>query len=400
MSTKRKKRSRKEVSTIPSSGSRHPYRKMDLNLFTPLPTLNCATEKNCIPCSYKIANFDIALDSSFTKCVPNTRPELCPRSSISSIHTKETISDASCYGYYQGMKIMTIGDGDFSFSLALARVLHNKHNPSQLVATSYESFETLKRVYPRIQETISELKKLGVQVFYRVDATNLETTLPIESTDISGRSGDKDSLFHRIIWNFPCTAIANGQDGQNQQMHDNQMLVRKFVKQCVGYLHPLGGEIQFLHKTKPPYDQWGLESVAVADSVENPNGTEGAEGLEFLWTKDEPCPFEYKGRVVFDKCLLPPYTPRKALDKKSFPCHDACLYVFGFQGRDRVDSTLLYPTTIPAKGPNTIEDRQIPKEEMGGIIPVTEGLIDELRSMHLLLGSQTDRKKRKLKHAT
>eukprot|EP00957_Ditylum_brightwellii_P024676 1864502-Ditylum_brightwellii.AAC.1 len=43
-----------------------------------------------------------------------------------------------------------------------------------------------------------------------------------------------------------------------------------------------------------------------------------------------PKNFVYKGRIIFDRCLYPPYVPRKALDYKSFPCHDACVYVFGF----------------------------------------------------------------------
>jgi hypothetical protein len=37
----------------------------------------------------------------------------------------------------------------------------------------------------------------------------------------------------------------------------------------------------------------------------------------------------YYGRVVFDRYTFPGYVPRKALDKKSFPSHDACTYVFG-----------------------------------------------------------------------
>jgi hypothetical protein len=38
----------------------------------------------------------------------------------------------------------------------------------------------------------------------------------------------------------------------------------------------------------------------------------------------------YFGRIAFDRYLFPPYIPRKALDKKSFPSHDACTYIFGF----------------------------------------------------------------------
>jgi hypothetical protein len=59
--------------------------------------------------------------------------------------------------------------------------------------------------------------------------------------------------------------------------------------------------------TKPPYNQWRIEQFAI----------EGCSNTQYL------------GRIVFDRSLLPPYIPRKALDKKSFPTHDACTYVFG-----------------------------------------------------------------------
>jgi 25S rRNA (uracil2634-N3)-methyltransferase len=399
-------------------GRDHPYRNMKLNLHTPLPTLQCAMDNECIPCSYKIATFDIALDSSFTKHVPNTRPEMCPRSNGLKSH-----GATYSYGYKRGMRVLTVGDGDFSFSLALARIL-SIHGPStskkkkgksksekkskhgvlpELIATSYESYDTLRKVYPNIQETIDELMQLNVKIFYEVDATDLQTTLPIDVPE------SDDGHFNRIIWNFPCTAIANGQDGQNQQMQENQMLVKRFVKQCVHYLHPILGEIHFLHKTKPPYDQWGLEKVAVEDCSREDAATSGKSELESVseqqrvWSDDCPCPFEYKGRVVFDKCLLPPYTPRKALDKKSFPCHDACLYAFGWKERGdgdqrskkaNFDIKTSFPSTIPV---NQGDDS---KNEMGrsnvGVVPVTEELIDKIRSLHLSLGSSKERKKRKL----
>lgn len=457
------------------------YRNIDHKLYTPLPTLKCAKINFCIPCSYKIAAFDIALDTSFTKSVPNTRPELCPRTSISASTSTSTAtstaaienvnksdsSETNCsnetdtcgaysYGYEPGMNILTVGDGDFSFSLALARSLKKNMRSSknedsqcssqlrsQVIATSYESYETLRKVYPQIQNTLDELKRLDVKVLYEVDATNLVTTLRPQLRLLGGDSDmSTNTKFNRIIWNFPCTAIANGQDGQNQQMKDNQMLVRTFVKQCVAYLDPRYGEIQFLHKSKPPYDQWGLQSVAVEDAEvdvdekidemideqKDDNHNDHPRKTR-LWSETQPCPFEYKGRVVFDKCLLPPYTPRKALDKKSFPCHDACLYVFGWKTQKHKDDQnnnsnkkkkkkhkkngthcadafhYSFPETITTTTTRASEDgnndtnigRDSESESGVAIVPVTTQMIDELRSLHLSLGSHKERKKRKLR---
>jgi len=418
------------------------YRDLS-QLYVCKDTLDCACIHACIPCSYKIGAFDVALDAEFIRTVPNIRPEMCPRIEQNNTHKHHrhkgimNSSGCSCYGYSQGMKILTVGDGDFSFSLALARIIsrqqkttwaatqssitkHERTNEMKIpsvVATSYESLETLKRVYPLIEKTLDELEHLNVKVFFNVDATNLMGTLPPLIQNLV-------PFFHRIIWNFPCTAIADGQDGQNEQMKDNQMLVRKFVKQCAQFLHPTSGEIHFLHKTKPPYDQWKLEQIAVEVSHDDDHRHDD------IWhVERDPCPFLYKGRVVFDRCLLLPYVPRKALDKKSFPCHDACLFVFGWSsdnngsghdsGTDRGSSNIsdsgdgdgnnsgsvgndesvnsicrvnhpssCFPPTIPLDHPTGKDDTHL-------ILPVTREMIDRIRHIQMVLGSFQDRKHRK-----
>jgi hypothetical protein len=442
------KSSRKRAAAAPSrkdaqllllqeEGAAHPYRNIS-DLHTCRESYKCALKNECISCAYKIAAFDIALDSEFTQSVPNVRPEMCPRinrntagsaGSGNCIPNGGITEDGIAYGYQKGMNILTVGDGDFSFSLALARIIMHKHKhddikSSYLVATSYESHDTLKRVYPDIDYTIEQLLKLNVQVCYEVDATNLSKTLPphVQSqshcqsqTKTSSLQSSSSSPFHRIIWNFPCTAIQNGQDGQNQQMHENQMLVKKFVKGCQSFICPLNGEIQFMHKTKPPYDQWELERIAVEVVPEEQIwDTASVDAAKSDSIPDaDPCPFEYKGRVVFDRCLLLPYVPRKALDKKSFPCHDACLFVFGL--KDRIGRTcgeahgmnskqeIGFAPTIPDREHDqyNVDDHDhanndAKDETQSQVLPVTFDIIDEIRFMHLSLGSCKDRKKRKV----
>ena len=278
------------------------------------------------------------------------RPECCPRSKETITHEVTDETDAmldAVMGYQKGMSVLTIGDGDFTFSLAVARLVCAK-NFGRVVATSYEDRTTLQNVYPDFDSTLSELQQHHVQVCYKVDATNLDTTLP--------RTIGNGQRYQRIIWNFPCTAISSGQDGQNSAMEENKELVRKFVRNALSYLTS-DGEILMAHKTKPPYCQWGLEKVAL-------EGLGGAESKRVV-------EFEYKGRVVFDKCLMKPYTPRKALDRKSFPCHDACVYVFGWKSKRGTDGE--FKSTIPE------EDGEGEHQ----VLAVKEEMIDELRSLHL-----------------
>jgi 25S rRNA (uracil2634-N3)-methyltransferase len=128
------------------------------------------------------------------------------------------------------MKVLTVGDGDFSFSLALARL------GVVLTATSYESRATLENVYPDIQQTLIEMKRLGATILFQVDATNLARTLP-------------KKYYERIVWNFPCSAIAKGQDGQNKEMDWNKELVRRFVANARDYA-AINCQIHINHKTK------------------------------------------------------------------------------------------------------------------------------------------------------
>ena len=49
--------------------------------------------------------------------------------------------------YKDNMNALTIGDGDFTFSLPIARMLNNT---GKLCATRYESYDTLNCIYPNI----------------------------------------------------------------------------------------------------------------------------------------------------------------------------------------------------------------------------------------------------------
>jgi 25S rRNA (uracil2634-N3)-methyltransferase len=298
--TKRKKRTRDDdtATIIPFRDCR--------DLYASNVTLACAIERRCIPCAYKIGCFDVAMDALFCRSIPNQRPEQCPRTNDNIDKLVEAMP-----GYEKGIRVLTVGDGDFSFSLAVSRWLlsedaDNRFDGSSVVATSYETKETLLSVYPNFEATLEELFKLGAKVHFQVDATNLESTLPL----LLDNDNDEEALFDRIVWNFPCSAVQHGQDGQNKEMQINKGLVKAFVGSAISYLSKKNGQIHINHKTKPPFNQWKIEDVAVEASAL----------------------IQYLGRIVLDRCLFPPYIPRKALDHRSFPVHDACTYVFACRG--------------------------------------------------------------------
>lgn len=223
-----KEKKRRHATKRPPDEESIPFLRDVSGLFANHTTYHCASNK-CVPCAYRIGCFDVALDKDFCQAVPNQRPEQCPRSS------RET-GDPGTLGYEKGMKVLTVGDGDFSFSLALARIMSGRG----LTATSYESKETLIQVYPQIEATMAELERLGASLHFQVDATRIQQTLPTA----------KAGLYDKIVWNFPCQAVAKGKDGQNEEMENNKELISQFVSSAKALLVKKGGQIQINHKTK------------------------------------------------------------------------------------------------------------------------------------------------------
>jgi hypothetical protein len=230
MLSSRKKR-RRVPGTTASSKFRvesEPPNRVCHNLYASHITYGCAIQRGCVPCAYKICCFDVALDHEFCRAVPNQRPEMCPR-------TSDIAGLPGTIGYIGGMKVLTVGDGDFTFSLAIARMVSG----SGLVATSYESRETLCSVYPGVEKTIAELMSLDADIRFNVDATRIRATLP----------SIKERSFHRIVWNFPCEAGSQGRDGQNKEMELNKNLVHEFVANA-RHLLLEQGQVHITHKTK------------------------------------------------------------------------------------------------------------------------------------------------------
>lgn len=265
-----------------------------LALYMGRAMLACARD-GCVPCRHAV------FAAAGNVAAANARPEACPR------HGERSERGAKRLGLYARARgrLLTVGDGDFSFSLALARAFGGE----TIVATSHETRESLVSIYgSSCEETLDELAELGVAVAHGVDAGDLEATLPARC-----RKGPFDC----VIWNFPCVARAadgtaqeaalNGVDARSaEELEANRALVERFVAGAAAFIAEDGGEIHVTHKVGMQCD-WSIDKAA---------SSSGDSGLVCA------------GAVVFDRMAYPSYRPRKALVAKSFPVTDARTFIF------------------------------------------------------------------------
>ena len=83
------------------------------------------------------------------------------------------------YGDSAHIKILTLGDGNLSFSFSLAYFLKTYLSEInfQLMATTYDSYNDLIRKYPETKHIVAKLLKLGCRVKHSVDATSLNNSV-------------------------------------------------------------------------------------------------------------------------------------------------------------------------------------------------------------------------------
>ena len=145
--------------------------------------------------------------------------------------------------YDPGLKILVVGDGDFSFSAGLVR--HRKGKGAGLTLTSFDSAAEVGQKYKTAKANLAAVNAAGATVLHGVDATRLDRSFPVAAGD--------GHRFDRIVFNFP-------HSGQ-QRVHVNRELLHNFFLSAQGHLTP-AGQAHVTLKMRPPYSEWQVEAQA------------------------------------------------------------------------------------------------------------------------------------------
>lgn len=134
------------------------------------------------------------------------------------IKAKDRNSRRSTIPFKVSDNILLIGEGNFSFAVALLQHPPTSLEhlpPANITATAYDTEAECYAKYPDAEPCVRMLREKGAQVLFGVDATRLEKT-----------SALKGRVFDRIAWNFPhagghtsshCVGCIDGRKGTQRK---------------------------------------------------------------------------------------------------------------------------------------------------------------------------------------
>jgi 25S rRNA (uracil2634-N3)-methyltransferase len=163
---------------------------------------------------------------------------------------------------YNPPTILFVGEGNFSFTLSIARILQRGDT---LLATCLDSEEIVKEKYPDAEEIIQEIKEWGGAVAYEVDGCSLRNHKAITKhkfESVPHQERTKKTYFDTIAFMFP--HIGLGIKDRDRNVRENQKLLKRFLVSAKEFLKPQG-RVVITIKEGLPYDLWELKALAKAE---------------------------------------------------------------------------------------------------------------------------------------
>jgi 25S rRNA (uracil2634-N3)-methyltransferase len=230
-------------------------------------------------------------------------------------------------------RILTIGDGDLSFSASLWQ----NFKPKQLTATVFDNQQTLEDKYQH--HAIERLKTdPNQQVLFSFDVTNPDSWGAL-----------KQHQFDLVIFQYPLIPAFEDPNYFNQKGDIsintlNRLLLRQYLIHCAQYfLDPNGEQLCYItSKDVKPYDEWNIENSLNQDlkhihylgsmtfnidlfpgykirNVDRDKHVKDTRGITYAWSPKENLTEDSKNNLDrHDKALL------EALKEKGHQSKECC----------------------------------------------------------------------------
>lgn len=192
-------------------------------------------------------------------------------------------------------RVITIGDGDLSFSRALLKHVP----PNNLIATTYDSEDVLRDKYTR--NALDDLLNSGVKVEHNIDVNNLTSVnrLPQNFADIV--------IFnHPLVPNQPSDVLPQNERKKRANLANRDLLYRFLQHSFAVLLNSEGQRLCYItSKSVKPYSDWHIETSLTLNR-----------------------PYQFLGDQAFNLSLFKHYMVRK-VDKDKYVKHEESkVYVY------------------------------------------------------------------------
>lgn len=130
---------------------------------------------------------------------------------------------------------LVLGDANLTFSKQLAQHRMALGQEGRTVATTFEKVDTLRERYKEINDTVTTLEEMGVEVLHGVDCTRLA---------VDPRFLGMQGKFGSVYYNFPHAGVVQGFfDGHPFVRWRHVNLMRLFFRALRGFVAP-GGSVK------------------------------------------------------------------------------------------------------------------------------------------------------------
>ncbi|WFD14018.1 25S rRNA (uracil(2634)-N(3))-methyltransferase [Malassezia arunalokei] len=144
-----------------------------------------------------------------------------------------TVPKRSVKPFLRDDSILLVGEGNFSFTLALLSAPYH-HPPHRILATSYDSEEEVYKKYPDARDIIHQIRQMSGAHASRILAFNVDAGALHKCDAVTGTNKSDQRRWSKVWFGFP--HVGAGHKDEHRNVLANQLLILRFLISVAPYL--------------------------------------------------------------------------------------------------------------------------------------------------------------------